>query len=293
LDAAARLDAAFGNGGQIRIGPFTDGLGEGIRVLLRDTAGNLYGVGQANDYTVGLVVLVVKLDASGRLVPSFGEGGVRLIPLGGEGSGSAASLDSHGDILVVGKEGRASQRLFALKLDSSGRLVETYGTGGRWVSDPCVDPRGPEVALDTNDNAYVVATCASNGVRGARVFKLDSTGMLVTGFGEMGTKANVFEDVPSRPSGAGAVLVDPSGNVYVAGTLGDCGDLAIAKLDAAGRVLGDFGAAGRAVFDLGGNDAAEKIALDGAGRLYVGARSTSCIPERPGLIPFVVVRVRS
>jgi hypothetical protein len=270
------------------VGPFTDGLGHSVGALLRNVAGELYAVGTANDYTRGTLLIVVKLDARGSLATAFGDGGVRLIALPeGISHGPAASLDSRGHIVVAGRGG-GSQRVFTLKIDLAGNLVRSYGTDGVWQSSPCGDTGpGLSLAIEAGDNAFVVARC--NGA--ATAFKLDSDGRPVAGFGDLGVKTGFFEEVPSQPSGAGAVLVDASGHLYVAGSLGECGDLAVAKMDSSGHLLTDFGAQGRAVLDLGGNDAAEKIALDGAGRLYIGSRSRSCLPERPGPIPFVVVRL--
>ena len=297
FDTAGRLNATFGDGGQTRIAPLAY-----IDALLRDGAGNLYGVGTTLDIADRGVV-VVKVDASGHLVTSFGEDGAVRLPMTGGVSIFGASLDSRGDILIAG--GDASDLLFTMKVDALGHLVGSYGTGGRWVSEPCMpvlSQPGASMALDSNDNAYIVATCASSGMPSARVIKLDATGKPATGFGEAGTRSNLFEDVPSRPSGATAVLLDASGNVYVAGTLGnywgvgecrDSQDVAIVKMDASGRVLEGFGNGGRAVIDLGGYDLGAKIGQDGTGRLYVGAWSRACPTQHPSLLPFIVIRVRN
>ena len=272
-----------------------------VHVVLRDATGNVFAVAGPLNRAAAFHLVVVKFDASGRPVPSFGAGGALLVPVEAVlGTAIDAKLDSRGDLIIVGKEGvrpgiapSPLERVFAVKVDSAGTLVSSYGVDGRWRGERCAGSLGPAMDLDASDHAYIVDTCLRDGVARPRIVKLDSAGLPVAAFARMGTKEDIFEDVPNKTSGAGAVLVDPAGNVYVAGYIGDCADLAIAKIDPAGRLVPAFGTGGRALYELGGDDVPRKIAMDGAGRLYVGVLSPPCISTRPGTIhPFAVVRLK-
>jgi hypothetical protein len=201
------------------------------------------------------------------------------------------------------------ERIVAMKFDAAGNLRADFGSGGRWET-PCAASASAvtatvtvavDVATDAQDNAYVVAACLDTAlVPRARVFKLDRSGQLVATFGEAGVVSDVFQ-AGAAGSEALTVAVDASGNAYVGGriflrgTAGfECSDAAVAKLDASGHPVTTFGMGGRALFDLGpdgGLDAAEQVALDAAGRIYVAASARSCTDRRPGIIPYVVLRL--
>ena len=302
LDARGQLVASFGTSGEL----VTDSLGQSVSELLRDAAGNLYLAGGTTDPSAGGVLVLAKLDSRGAFAPSFGQGGLRIVPvIGGVISRARVAMDSRGE-LVVALRAAGVPRIVVMKFDAAGNVRTAFGSGDRFET-PCdaATTAGAtadvDLALDADDNAYVAAGCLDGAVMRARVYKLDRNGGLVASFGQAGVAADVFQ-AGTAASDARAIALDASGNLYVAGRIVQgqnagfqCSDAAVAKLDASGRPVAAFGTGGRAFFDLGPNgglDAAEHIALDAAGRIYVAASARNCIDLRPSITPFVLLRLR-
>jgi hypothetical protein len=305
LDARGELVTSFGTAGEVVFGPLTDGLGQSVGDLLRDSSGNLYLAGGAFDRATGGILVLAKLDSRGAFVSAFGQAGVRLVQvIGGVVSRGEAALDSRGE-LVVALRAAGVPRIVVMKFDAAGNQRTGFGSGDRFET-PCDfansagSTSGLDLTLDADDNAYVAAGCLDGAVMRARVYKLDRNGSLVASFGQAGVVADVFQ-AGSAPSDARAIAADASGNLYVGGRVVQgqnagfqCSDAAVAKLDASGRPISAFGAGGRALFDLGPNgglDAADYMALDAAGRIYVAASARNCIDLRPSITPFVLLRL--
>jgi uncharacterized delta-60 repeat protein len=95
----------------------------------------------------------------------------------------------------------------------------------------------------------------------------NAAGELDPTFGNSGT-VELFDN----PGKAYAIARDAQGNLFVAGIVGNPGsqDFSVVKLDAFGRPAQDFGDAGRATIDLGGDDVAYSVAINAAGEIFLG-----------------------
>src|SRR5207253_6899380 len=97
---------------------------------------------------------------------------------------SAQTIDSHGDIFIVGVgEHRDS---IVMKLDASGQFDESFGDSGRvTVAAASFSPRAITVASD--DQLIIAGTVAgSHGSARVRVYRLNSAGSLDSSFGDGG-----------------------------------------------------------------------------------------------------------
>lgn len=212
----------------------------------------------------------------GSLDTSFGGGRVR-IPMGnGDDYASALVVQPDGKLILGG---RASEHLgdFALvRLDRDGTLDETFGTGGRVLTDfggradaihgLALQPDGKIVAVGTTS---VVAT--GNDFAVARY---DANGSLDTTFG---TGGKVITAVGADSDTAYAVLIRADGRIIVGGDSSRDPsvtgvDFALAGYTATGQLDAAFGADGITLTPIassGGRDSIYAMAfqpLDGEAR---------------------------
>jgi hypothetical protein len=223
--------------------------------------------GTAND-----VALDVAVGADGSVYVTG-----RTASTNGDVGSPIAGAGGAGDIFVA---------KFSADLSTLVYLTRIGGTG--------LD-QGNAIAVDASGNAVVTglsqssnfpmlnaATGSKPGGQDAVVFKLNAAGnglVFSTWFGSNG----------SDDSG-NDVAVDGAGNIYVAGqvdanTLLGLGDLLL--LGSSNAFLNKYSASGAALMQIqyggGSNDAANGLALDGAGNIYiVGDTSSSNLPMTGG-----------
>jgi uncharacterized delta-60 repeat protein len=190
------LDPSFGNEGTTTV---ADGDGDALAV---GADGSIF-VGARN----GPEPVVVKLDAAGSPVASFGANGRAT----NSGSGGVAALipDVDGGVTVA-----VASRIGLARYTAAGALDEAFGTPSAPVGLPAqgllaVAASGPRIA------AAGFADDQS-GRRGLRVVLVDR-GAVKQAFGENG-EATAF--VGDRAEGT-AVGIDPAGRVLVGGVTGD------------------------------------------------------------------------
>ena len=154
-----------------------------------------------------------------------------------------------------------------LLFDSDGNVVRSFGAGLiTW-------PHG--IFVDTDDNVWIADAVGyapvPEGV-GHTVMKFSPQGKLLMTLGKEGV-AGRGTDTFTKPSD---VLVAPNGDIFVADGHegGSNPNNRIVKFDKNGNYLGQWGAAGKADGQFMDPHA---LAMDSAGRLYVGDRANSRI----------------
>jgi uncharacterized delta-60 repeat protein len=199
---------------------------------------------------------------AGELDPDFGDGGRARIDIGGSvDSANAIAHDAAGNLYIAGSSGGNSTRDFAvLALDASGTPISAFGDGGKVVLDLGGVDVASSIARDASGNLFVAGT---TGASDFVVVKLDASGHPVAGFGSGGTKvvdAGGFDQCWS-------VLLDASGNVYlVGGSTAAPGSTVVAKLDASGNLVANYGSGGIATAPSRA-DFSGPGAIDAAGRI--------------------------
>jgi uncharacterized delta-60 repeat protein len=146
--------------------------------------------------------------AAGALDTSFGTGGKVLTDLGAGANGeqiqaivSDAALQSNGDIVVAGNFG-------LVRYLPNGSLDASFGTGGLaqtgfGVAGLAIELNGDYLAVGQSGNGFALA-------------RLTTSGTLDSSFGDGGVVTTPF---PNAADGAAAdaVLVEPDGDILVAG----------------------------------------------------------------------------
>jgi DNA-binding beta-propeller fold protein YncE len=165
---------------------------------------------------------VLKFDANGKLVKSFGAGLI-IFPHG-------IDVDRDGNIWVVdctciGRSPDASKGHQIYKFDPNGKLLLTLGKAG--------GGRQPEFFYQPNDvlitpsgEIFVSEGHSSSDSANARILKFDKTGKLLTSWGKKGTGAGEFD----QPH---ALAMDSRGRLFV----GDRSNNRIQIFDQTGKLL--------------------------------------------------------
>ncbi len=211
--------------------------------------------------------------APGTLDPSFGDGGVVVLPFGG-GDGRAVAVQPNGQIVVVGKiiiPGSGSA--FAVtRLNSNGTIDTAFGDGGVTAT---IVGKLPQLlsAVTLQPDGKILAAGQASPVAGDdfAVLRYTANGQLDPTFGSGGVVLTDFSSVdPAR-----AMALMPDGRVLVAGTtLAADGDMAFARYKSDGSLDTSFGAGGKLTVDFRGTpDQARAVAVLPSGKILAAGTS--------------------
>ena len=224
LNADGSADATFGNTtipGVVEVPNLVDGNRmEGIESMQRLADGSIIasGVSQVNSPLQGFVI---KLDADGNLDPSFGSGGVVLIPAT---YAHAVGVDSQGRIVTAGEHVASGvYTATVLRFTPTGAPDPGFGTNGVATID--WDGAGnsgylSDLLMGADDGVIVGGQYDVYGDglgSDLAIARLDSTGALDATFGDAGWR--VFHD-PTDTSTINAILrlaATPDGGIAFAG----------------------------------------------------------------------------
>ena len=246
-----------------------------------DSAGNLYAASVVNDS----LIQVVKRDASGRPVGSFGQDGHVDLAFAGSVGLRTILLDGVGNVYVMASTHPPNFprpiNVYLIKLDSAGKPVATFGADGTGrITLPSVfEIATPVPAIDRAGNVFAVAPSFSGNVL---VQKLDANGAPAADFAtmEIGLGCTGVPNVPYTIRRF--ISVDASDNVFVGGACAYGAETRerpfVVKLDARGNLAASFGEGGIARDFYAAKNAAgtlQPTAVDAFvpasdGNLYVG-----------------------
>jgi streptogramin lyase len=148
-----------------------------------------------------------------------------------------------------------------MKLDPSGKLVASFGAGMFNF------PHG--LGVDREGNVYVTDERAKNG-KGGVVVKFSPDGKVLMTLGKPGMPGD-SSDMFDAPSD---VAIAANGDIYVADGHGGTTNGRIVKFSKDGKFIKTWGKPGKAQNEF---DQPHGIALDSAGRVYVGDRGNGRI----------------
>ena len=149
-----------------------------------------------------------------------------------------------------------------MKFDSTGKLVKSFGGG------TINYPHGLHV--DKDNNIWVSDADAANNGRGHTVMKYNQDGKLLMTLGTPGV-AGATHDTFNAPSD---IYVAPNGDIFVADGHGGNTNARIVKFTADGKFIKEWGKKGKAPGEF---DTPHNLAMDSAGRLFVGDRGNNRI----------------
>jgi len=147
------------------------------------------------------------------------------------------------------------------KFDPNGNVVASFGANVFNV------PHG--LGVDRDGNVYASDQIVSNG-RGAVVVKFSPTGQILMVLGHLGQPGN-GRDFLSAPTD---IAIAPNGDIYVTDGHGGASNDRIMKYSKEGNFITTWGKRGKGPGEFDGLHA---VALDSAGRVYVGDRTNGRI----------------
>ena len=216
--------------------------------------------------TLILVVAILAAASAPAQDGAYREAGWASLPDGRKwGQTSAIDIDRDGNVWVFercGANACAGSNVAPLvKLDSSGKVLKTFGAG------MFVFPHG--IYVDRAGNVWVTDADGRDG-KGHQVVKFSPDGKVLLTLGQAGVAGN-GPDTFNRPSD---VVTAPNGDIFVADGHGGDSNARIVKFSPDGKFVKTWGKKGTA---RGEFDTPHAIAIDSQGRIFVGDRGNSRI----------------
>jgi streptogramin lyase len=184
------------------------------------------------------------------------------------GATSAVALDSKGNIWIADRcgtnDGCAASKLDpVMEFDKKGTFIKAFGAG------KLVFPHG--ILIDKDDHVWITDNHVGNGI-GDDVIEFDQNGKVRKTLGKPG----VAGDGPDTLNEPNAVLITPTGNIFVSDghEPGPGHNARVIKYDAHGKFIMQLGGhgAGPGQFEM-----PHALAMDSQGRLFVADRGNNRI----------------
>src|SRR5262245_40784891 len=213
--------------------------------------------------------------AAGVLDPTFGTGGITLVPIDGEGPFTSA-LQPDGKVVTVGNVNLYPNRQLAVvRYTADGALDDSFGAGGISIiaSGAVGDPQPHGIVLLSDGKVLIAAfvRTAPNTYTTALV-RLAPDGTLDTGFGAGGVQVQGAASIQTLALQAdGKILA--GGNV-VGGGGPFPADFAVTRYDADGVIDAGFGTGGVARADLTSFDEVNALFAEADGRITAVGQTT-------------------
>ena len=270
LDSSGNLDNSFNSSGKKIID--ISGGGD-IAYSVVDASDSIIVVGRSiYPYDNDLVVL--KLDVSGALDPSFGEGGIKVIDI--SGYAYSVVVDNSNNIIVAGGNNVDDDDFVVIRLDSSGNPDSNFGVDGIKVIDISNGSVDSAYSIVVDDNNRIIVAGISDINNGDfAVVRLNTDGSYDNSFGDNGIKTI---DIHGQSYDNNySVTLDKNNNIILVGSvkklLYDDYDFVVIRLDSSGNPDSDFFVDGIKVIDIFGEDEARSVVVDDNNNIIVAGYS--------------------
>jgi uncharacterized delta-60 repeat protein len=222
---------------------------------------------------------LARYDADGKLDPSFGGDGRVTTDLGGVEGGRGVAVQPNGRIVVAGStEAGEEEDVVLARYLPDGRLDPAFGREGTVVMDIGGDEYAEALALQPDGKIVVAGYAAEDGYWFSfALARFTRGGRLDRAFGDDGV---VLTEFRYGPAYALAVALQPDGKIVAAGSAWSLGEpqaeggarlsvlqFGLARYRSDGRLDPGFGDGGTVMTGLGGDAAADAVAVQTDGKL--------------------------
>jgi uncharacterized delta-60 repeat protein len=264
LNIDGSLDNTFGTGGVVT---YDSGKDDDSYAVALQSDGKIVIVGDHFNGT-NYDVLVMRLNNNGTLDNTFGTGGVVIYDSGGDDFGNAVTIQSDGKIVVTGdRYNGIKDYVLVLRLNSSGILDNTFGTGGIFTYNSENNSYGWAVAIQSD--AKMVVTGIRDNVTNCDilVLRLNSNGILDNTFGTGG----VVTYNSGNDNYAFAMAIQSDSKIVVTGFRynGANYDVLVMRLDSSGTLDNTFGSGGIVTYNSGNDSYSFGVAIQTDGKIVV------------------------
>lgn len=275
-DEDGTLDPTFGTGG-IATTPIGAGNDNGFAAALQPD-GKIVVAGYAT--LASLDFAVVRFNDDGTLDGTFGTGGIVTVAVGPSTDvANEVAIQADGKIVVAGYTSNAGVfEIAVLRLNDDGTLDTGFDGDGLAITPVAgTYAIGSAIALHGDGRITVAGSTNPGTGNDFAVVRYLSDGSLDTSFDGDGKLAL---PIGAADDQARAVALQADGKIVVAGLSNNGTDyaLALAKIDGNGSLDATFGTAGIVTTDVGGDDGANAVVVQGDGRIvaagFTGPTST-------------------
>jgi sugar lactone lactonase YvrE len=199
----------------------------GTNAVAVDSKGNIWVAERCGSDSCAHSTLdpILKFDASGNLLKSFG-GGLFVLP-------HSVLVDKSGNIWVADNSGIEGKGQQVIKFNSDGKELMRLGKAGVAGDGPDTFNQPDAVAIGAHEDIFVVDG-HSIGSGNARVMKFSKDGKFIKQWGEHGSGSGQFEQ-------AHDIAIDSQGRVFIA----DRGNRRIQIFDQDGKFIDQWKQFGR------------------------------------------------
>lgn len=226
---------------------------------------------------------IARFNADGTLDSTFGQGGWAIVDFGSTfDQACAIAVDAQGHIVVAGQTSVNGSFDFAVaRLDSSGALDSTFGSGGKVTIDfEGQFDQATALVITGDDKILVGGSAMKDWVSGFGLVKLNEDGSLDSGFAQQGKALVVWNDIGAE---ATALAMQADGKIVQAGFVSNLvdpnawtidTDMAVLRYNADGSLDTSFGVGGKVSIDFGrDDDHAQALAIATDGKILVAGYS--------------------
>jgi uncharacterized delta-60 repeat protein len=233
-------------------------------------------------------LVVARLDATGRLDPAFGTGGVRLVqvPAASQGFFGSLAFAPDGDAIAAWNFREAGvDTILLVRLSPQGASRDGFGVSGSVRLSCASSGQGQRfatgIAIDATGRILVALNDRGDGGSRGFVARLGADGELDPGFGSAGCVDLQLVTGGAAGTSVAGIAVDGNHRALVVAIA--AGPTRVVRLSAAGAPDAGFGSAGVAATGLVGSRSFTPIANGPAGRILVAQTTTEFdgIAERP------------
>jgi uncharacterized delta-60 repeat protein len=217
----------------------------------------------------------IALSAEGDLDVTFGKTGIVTFNSGNNDAVSAVAVQSDGKLVIAGTASNGlNSDVLILRLNSDGTPDAAFGEAGTVTFNSSANASDAGKALAVQlDGKIIVAGAASNGVdNDALILRLNSDGTLDTTFGVGGV--TTFNGGGSDAANGLAIRSD--GKIVISGQSfnGANNDCLVIRLNSDGSPDTTFGTAGVFLYNGGGSDICNAVAVSSDGRTAAVGRTS-------------------
>lgn len=226
---------------------------------------------------------VARFNADGTLDSTFGQGGWAIVDFGSTfDQAYTIAADAQGHIIVAGQTSVNGSFDFAVaRLDGSGALDSTFGSGGKVIVDfDGQFDQATSLAIADDGKILVGGSAMKDWVSGFGLVKLNEDGSLDGGFAQQGKALVAWNDIGAE---ATALAIQADGKIVQAGFVSNLvdpnawtidTDMAVLRYSADGSLDSTFGVGGKASIDFGrDDDHAQALAIAPDGKILVAGYS--------------------
>lgn len=264
------LDSTFGGDGVV-VADF--GAADWLRDIAVQADGKIVAVGSTQDLAgPHAEFAVARFNADGSPDDTFGTGGKVTTSFGTSASANAVAVQGDGKIIVAGAaspEGQLDGDFALARYDADGDLDETFGTGGKVLTDfGSTQDGGASLAIQPDGKLVVAGTTRSVGPlpqnpRDFAVARYEAGGTLDETFGGDGAVAT--DVAVGSDDFAHAAALAPDGKIVVAGYRFNradfTGNLELVRYEPDGDLDTTFGAGGKVLDDSGESTGAYDVII--------------------------------